>query len=217
MPEIEMPAGQYFSLSGMITAHRWRQTRALLMRNRLLAQRAGIEPILLTFDARPHYPQTRAGLREQGQLVDPMRLLNIFEWYRDNDIDHAAAIGDPLPRLEGFATEDDHHPDGTVYRTHYLHRSSLEDIAHDYRRPDGSVYLRMPVGARAATPGYRSHPGEQPRPAGRALAESSAGGASSGSSPSPTRRRARVHHQRQPLSRWPTSCRCPTSGSTSCT
>jgi poly(glycerol-phosphate) alpha-glucosyltransferase len=148
-----MPAGQYFSLSGMMTATSGGQTRALLMRNRLLAQWCGIEPILLTFDARPHYPQTRAGLREQGQLVDPMRLLNIFEWYRDLDTDNMAATGDPLPGLDEFATEEDHQSDGSVYRTRYLHRSNLEDIAHDYRRPDGSVYLRLPVGPKVRTPG----------------------------------------------------------------
>ena len=36
-----MPEGQYFSLSDRITAGTGGQTRALLMRNRLLAQRAG--------------------------------------------------------------------------------------------------------------------------------------------------------------------------------
>jgi glycosyltransferase involved in cell wall biosynthesis len=153
VPEIEMPAGQYFSLSGMMTATSGGQTRALLMRNRLLAQHAGVEPILLTFDARPHYPQTRAGLRDQGQLVDPMRLLNIFEWYRDLDTDNMAVTGDPLTGLDEFTTEDDHQADGSVYRTRYLHRSNHEDIAHDYRRPDGSVYLRLPVGPRSRTPG----------------------------------------------------------------
>jgi poly(glycerol-phosphate) alpha-glucosyltransferase len=151
VPEIEMPAGQYFSLSGMMTATSGGQTRALLMRNRLLARRCGIEPTLLTFDARPHYPQTRAGLREQGLLVDPMRLLNIFEWHRDIDTDNLAATGDSLPGLDEFATEDDLASDGSVYRTRYLHRSSLEDIAQDFRRPDGSVYLRLPVGPTSRT------------------------------------------------------------------
>jgi poly(glycerol-phosphate) alpha-glucosyltransferase len=152
VPEIEMPAGQYFSLSGMMTATSGGQTRALLMRSRLFAERCGIVPTLLTFDSLPHYPETRAGLREQGQLVDPMRLLNIFEWYRDQDNDDVPTTGDPLPGLEEFASQDDHYSDGTVYRTRYLHRSSLENIAHDFRRPDGSVYLRLPAGPKSKTP-----------------------------------------------------------------
>jgi poly(glycerol-phosphate) alpha-glucosyltransferase len=146
VPEIEMPEGQYFSLSGMITATSGGQTRALLMRNRLLAKHAGVQPMLLTFDSMPHYPRTRAQLREQGQLVDPMRLLNIFEFYRDQDVDAEPTTGGPLPEIEQFETVDDLHTDGTVYRTRYLHRSSFDDVVHDYRRADGSVYLRIPVG-----------------------------------------------------------------------
>jgi poly(glycerol-phosphate) alpha-glucosyltransferase len=145
-----MPEGQYFSLAGMITAGPGGQTRALLMRNRLLAERAGIEPIVLTFDSAPHYRQVRAALREHGHLADPMRLLNIYEWYRETDLDHLPATGDPLPEIAGFDTVDDSHPDGSTYRTRYLHRSRLEDVVHDYRRPDGSVFLRLPAGPSAA-------------------------------------------------------------------
>jgi glycosyltransferase involved in cell wall biosynthesis len=151
VPEIEMPEGQYLSLSGLIVAGAGGQTRALLMRNRLLAQKAGIEPILLTFDPTPHYPQVRAALREQGQLVDPMRLVNIFEWYRDTDIDHLEPTGDPLLPLEGFDVEDTGHPDGTVYTTRHVHPRTRAEVAVDYRRPDGSVYLRLPAGKAQAT------------------------------------------------------------------
>jgi poly(glycerol-phosphate) alpha-glucosyltransferase len=146
-----MPEGQYFSLSGLIVAGAGGQTRALLMRNRLLAQRSGIEPILLTFDPTPHYPRVRDSLREQGQLVDPMRLLNIFEWYRDSDIDHLEPTGDPLPQLAGFDVEDTGHPDGTVYTTRHVHPRTRAEVAVDYKRPDGSVYLRLPAGKAQAT------------------------------------------------------------------
>ena len=146
-----MPEGQYFSLSGLIVPGAGGQTRALLMRNRLLAQRCGIEPILLTFDPTPHYPHVRESLREQGQLVDPMCLLNIFEWYRDNDIDHLEPTGDPLPELDGFDVEDTSHPDGTVYTTRHVHPRTRAEVAIDYRRPDGSVYLRLPAGKAHAT------------------------------------------------------------------
>ncbi len=141
-----MPEGRYLSLSGMIRAGTGGQTRALLMRNRLLTQHAGLTTTQVTFDADPVYPEVRESLREQGQLVSGMELLNIFEWYRQNDDVDGEPIAESLTKLEGFVTEDELHPDGTVYRTKYLHERSRTESAHDYRRPDGSVYLRTPAG-----------------------------------------------------------------------
>lgn len=145
-----MPEGQYFSLSDIIHAGTGGQTRALLMRNRLLAQRAGIEPTLLTFDSRSDYPNTRELLREQGQLVDRMQLLNIFEWHRENSIDHLPAIGS-LQEIEGFNAVDEPHPDGTVYFTKYLHKRGGGELIRDYRRPNGSVFARVPAGQAEGT------------------------------------------------------------------
>jgi len=158
VPEIPMPEGRYFSLSDKITAGTGGQTRALLMRNRLLAQRSGVEPTLLTFDSNPDYPQTRAALRDQGQLVDPMRLLNIFEWHRENDIDQLPTIGEPLPEVTGFDKADEAHPDGSVYVTKYGHSRSRNPLILDFRRRDGSVFARVPadtsVGTTPATDTY---------------------------------------------------------------
>ena len=95
-----MPEGQYFSAHGMISAGAGGQTRALLMRNRLLVQRAGIEPTLLTFDNIQDYPRVRGACVDSGQLFGPMRLLNIYEWYRETDLDDLPATGDRLPELE---------------------------------------------------------------------------------------------------------------------
>ena len=146
MAEIDLPTGHYYSLSGLITAGTGGQTRALLLRNRLLAQRSGVEPVILTFDRKPRYPMVRADLRRRGELVDPMQLVNIFEWYRENDIDDLPTTGEPLWPLEGYRLEDQLHPDGTVYSTHHLHPRSNEETIVDYRRPDGSVFLRLPSG-----------------------------------------------------------------------
>jgi poly(glycerol-phosphate) alpha-glucosyltransferase len=139
-----MPEGAYFSLSGMVRATSGGQTRALLMRNRLLAQRAGIEPTIVTFDPASGYAQTRAELRERGLLVDPMRLLNIFEWYREHSVDHLEPIGDDLPDVENLEPVDVAHPDGTVHCTQYLDSETGEAAIRDYLRPDGSVYARVP-------------------------------------------------------------------------
>ena len=80
-----------------------------------------------------------------------MNLLNIFEWCRNDRGFDGEPIADSLPKLEGLVTEDELHPDGTVYRTKYLleRAGALLEVAHDYRRPDGSVFLRTPAGAAA--------------------------------------------------------------------
>jgi poly(glycerol-phosphate) alpha-glucosyltransferase len=140
-----MPEGKYFSLSQMVRATSGGQTRALLMRNRLLAQRAGIEPTIVTFDAWSRYAQTRADLLEQGQLVDPMRLLNIYEWYRENSVDHLEPVGEALPDVEEHDAVDEAHPDGTVHRTKYVNAQTGPAPVLDYRRPDGTVYARVGV------------------------------------------------------------------------
>ena len=146
-----MPEGLYLSLSGVVRPGTGGQTRALLMRNRLLTQKAGVETTLLTFDSPPVYHDVRAGLEEQGQLVPGMHLLNIFEWYRDNDGPDHEPIADSLPQLDGYVTEDEQHPDGTVYLTKYLQprAGELHPVINDYRRPDGSVFLRTPAGVAA--------------------------------------------------------------------
>ena len=144
-----MPPGRYLSLSGMIRAGTGGQTRALLMRNRLFTQRAGVETTLVTFDASPVYPEVRRGLEEQGQLVPGMQLLNIYEWYREQQPPDGERLADRLPAPEGFVSEDELHPDGTVYRTTYRHERSGTEAIHDYRRSDGSVYLRTPAGPHA--------------------------------------------------------------------
>jgi poly(glycerol-phosphate) alpha-glucosyltransferase len=147
MSEIEMPDGQYLSISGRIHPGSGGQTRALLLRNRLLAQHTNVDPILLSLDTTPDYPRIRQTLREQGHLVGDSQLLNLFEWYRDNDIDASPPSGHTLPVVEeGYTTVDVPHPDGTTYQTNYLTRFGGEVAMIDYRRPDGSVYLRVPAG-----------------------------------------------------------------------
>jgi poly(glycerol-phosphate) alpha-glucosyltransferase len=149
MPEIEMPEGRYLSLSGMIRAGTGGQTRALLMRNRILTRYAGIPTTLTTFDSAPVYDGVRAALEEHGQLVPGMELLNIYEWFRNQKGTGAERLSEELPEPAGFVAHEELHPDGTVYRTTHRHKRSGVDAIHDYRRPDGSVYLRTPAGPNA--------------------------------------------------------------------
>lgn len=57
-------------------------TAALLHRSRLFAG-IGARVDVLTFDPRPDYGEVRAQLRERGELVAGMRLLNLYEHFRD--------------------------------------------------------------------------------------------------------------------------------------
>ncbi len=146
MSEIEFPEGQYLSISGRIHPGSGGQTKALLMRNRLFAQHSTAEPVLLALDDSPKYPKMREALYESGQLPRGMPLFNVFEWYRDNTVDHLPPSGDVLPVVRGLEKVSIRHPDGTVYKTQYAKRSSDNVALLDYHRADGSVFLRVPAG-----------------------------------------------------------------------
>ncbi|WP_435770413.1 glycosyltransferase [Nocardioides sp. SYSU DS0651] len=149
---IEMPDGVYLTLCDSVRASAGGQTRAMIMRSRLITRHTGIPTTVLTTDMKPVYPEQRERLTEQGALIDGMRLLNVYEWYRDEKLrdeepsDEARLLGDRLPELPGVdRTRDEPHPDGTVYYTQYF-RDEQQEVARDYRRADGSVYLRVPAG-----------------------------------------------------------------------
>lgn len=153
---VQMPDGVYLTLTDEVRASAGGQTRAMIMRNRLITRHTGIPTTVLTVESKPIYPEQRAGLIAQGQLIDGMRLLNIYEWYREQSLadqqpsEEAESFGAALPELEGVdRTVDEMHPDGTVYFTRHLR--SGQEIAHDYRRADGSVFLRRPAGPSANT------------------------------------------------------------------
>lgn len=154
---IEMPSGAYFTFVGAVAPTSGGQTRAMLMRNRLLTRHAGIPTTILTHGTKTSYPEVRASLREQGVLVDGMRLLNLYEWYREERLlpeerdAGAVELGEALPELPGVSrTADVEHPDGTVYYTRHIKND--QEIARDFRRADGTVYLRQPMEGPAVTP-----------------------------------------------------------------
>jgi len=58
-------------------------TRAMLHRSRAFVRLGGVPVDVLTFDHRDDYPQLEQRLRDEGELVHGMRLLNIWDWFRD--------------------------------------------------------------------------------------------------------------------------------------
>jgi poly(glycerol-phosphate) alpha-glucosyltransferase len=151
VPEILMPEGMYLSVSGRIHPGSGGQTRALLLRNRLFAQHSDVKPLLLALDDAPTYAKIRQTLCEQGELVEGMQLLNLFEWYRDHDINDLPIVADALPEAAGLEQVPIAHPDGTLYQTQHVKRHGGELVMLDYHRTDGSVYLRTPAGKPGAS------------------------------------------------------------------
>ena len=144
MMPTELPEGRYLSLAFRVSAEAAGQTRALLLRNRIFATEGGVRPDVLSLGPATDYPQQRERLREQGQLVDGMRLLNIYEHFRDNGWGDDQPTGEMLEDLSAHLVREDVGVDGNVYRL--IHRIPGEQRPLiDYVRRDGSTYLRMPA------------------------------------------------------------------------
>jgi poly(glycerol-phosphate) alpha-glucosyltransferase len=144
MMPTELPEGRYLSLAFRVAAESGGQTKALLLRNRILATEGGVRPDILSLGPATDYPEQREKLREQGQLIDGMRLLNIYEHYRDRGWGDDQPTGETLEDMSAYVAREDTGVDGSVYRI--IHKLPGEQRPLiDYVRRDGSTYLRMPA------------------------------------------------------------------------
>lgn len=137
------PRGRYLSATGIARPNTGGQTRAMLMRSRVLGAATGQPVDVLSFDPSRRYDAIRAELRSQKLLSGGMRLLNIFEHYREAGWGDEAGSVEPLERLDRLETVEVAHPDGSPWQTSYLDPASGEAVMNDFRRSDGSVYLRV--------------------------------------------------------------------------
>jgi poly(glycerol-phosphate) alpha-glucosyltransferase len=140
MSQIEMPDGRYLSSTFIVGVDAGGQTRALLMRTRILAA-AGLQPGVITFSATHDYDERRQALHERGLLDQSIPLLNIYEHYRDHGWGDRQPTGEGLEDLSARKLQEETHPDGTPWRAVYRNSGHL---VYDYLRPDGSPYLRIP-------------------------------------------------------------------------
>jgi len=138
----ELPPGRYLSATGVARADSGGQTRALLLRSRLISAATGSPVDVLCFDPSRGYDQVRAQWYASGLLSDGMRLLNLFEHYRQFGWGPEPGTGESLPELEGLQSVEKGHPDGSWWQTSYLEPATGQVVLNDYRRQDGSVYLR---------------------------------------------------------------------------
>ena len=86
-----------------------------------------------------------------------MELLNLYDHYRMTSLDSLEPVQDDLPPVHGLATQREACPDGSPFRTTYLHPGSGKPTIFDFHRPDGSVFARTtPTGAKAFGGGPRA-------------------------------------------------------------
>lgn len=113
------------------------------MRNRIFARAGGLHPTILTFAAANDYPDRRDLLIERGLLLPEISLLNIYDHYRLHGWPEEDGSGKALKDLSRHTVIEQMCPDGSPWRI--VH--SLPGGRHiaDYLRPDGTVYLRIPI------------------------------------------------------------------------
>jgi len=141
MPETGLPEGRYLSCAFRVSLDAGGQTRALLMRNRILA-RAGVRPDIVVLGAAPDHAARRDELLERGLLVDGVGLLNIYDHFRAHGWGDRKPTGHELADLSAYRISEEADADGAPWRITY--RVPGERYAtYDYLRPDGSPYLRI--------------------------------------------------------------------------
>ncbi|WP_022880860.1 glycosyltransferase [Gryllotalpicola ginsengisoli] len=81
---VALPPARYFSLTWEIPADFAGMTTAFLRRNLAFERLGGQTADVLTFDPRLHYPALQDSLRERGLLSPTARIINLWDWLRDN-------------------------------------------------------------------------------------------------------------------------------------
>ena len=151
-PPAPLPAGRQFALTWSIPDNFGGMTAALLHRSRSFVRLGGSPVDILTFDARPDYPAVERELRDRGELVDGMRLLNLWDWFREHDLP-AEAPGALRPGDVVAPLGADPATVSTWRGDHELTRTRMDGSATlqvDHYREDGSLLasdVRLP-GAR---------------------------------------------------------------------
>ena len=107
---MSLPRGRHFAVTWGIPDNFGGMTAALLHRSRAFV-RAGTPVDILTFDVRDDYDEVRADLRARGELIDGMRLLNLWEWLRTTEVAPGRPRHTPMP---GRLQRNHHRADGTL-------------------------------------------------------------------------------------------------------
>ena len=141
MPAAELPHGRYLTCAYQILPEAGGQTRAMLMRARILAERGGRPQEVLALGAAPDSERRRAALLEQGALSEAIVTRNLYDHYREHGWGDEPP-GEPLPDLSAHRVAEEPRADGTLLRVEYRPPETRRAVL-DYLRADGSPFLRV--------------------------------------------------------------------------
>ncbi|WP_214467485.1 glycosyltransferase [Microbacterium flavescens] len=138
-----LPNGRHFAVTWSIPDDFGGMTEAILRRSRAFREVAGTPVDVLTFDARPDYPELERRLRAAGSLADGIRVLNLYDWLRDHELPESDASAAPLtddPPLPSGVPGSERRRDGRVLSR--VVRDTDGGMLHtDHFRADGTLLL----------------------------------------------------------------------------
>ncbi len=100
---VHFPRGKYYALTWGIPDDYGGMTSTLLHRSRAFHRLGGLDVEVLTLDDRPDYAELAARLRESGELVEGLRLRNLWDDLREREITAAREPGPPIEPAEPLA------------------------------------------------------------------------------------------------------------------
>jgi poly(glycerol-phosphate) alpha-glucosyltransferase len=141
MAEPELPRGRYLTVAYQVHPEAGGQTRAMLMRTRILAQQGAVRPEVLALGPVPDSDARRAALLEQGALIEEIVTRNLYDHYREHGWGDEPA-GAALPDLSAHTIEEEPRDDGSPLRVVYRPPGDGRKV-YDYLRADGTPFLRV--------------------------------------------------------------------------
>jgi poly(glycerol-phosphate) alpha-glucosyltransferase len=156
-----LPDGRYFALTWSIPDNFGGLTSAILHRSRAFVRLGGVTVDVLTFDDRGDYADVDDQLRRGGELVEGIRIINLWDWLRTHDAQPAAEpLGSPertFTPLKTDAASQSAHQDGAGLWRARLASDGATVLQIDYYRQDGSLLASDRKDTREqGTPGGRS-------------------------------------------------------------
>ena len=140
-----LPAARHFALTWGITEQFGGMTSAMLRRSRSFRRIGGVDVDLLTLDDGPDYPELSERLRAKGELIDGLRIRNLWDELRATAPAPRGVIPALPPLLVPEAGDAVREHDGVV-----LSRSRRDEeglLAVDRFRRDGSLLATEREGA----------------------------------------------------------------------
>ncbi|WP_194422160.1 glycosyltransferase [Microbacterium abyssi] len=134
--------GKQLALSWSIPDSFGGMTGALMHRSRAFVRLARRPVDVLTLDDRLDYPELERRLRASGEIIDGIRIINIWEWLREHDVapgSEAPAHGH-APIVPAVDVQD-HQRDAVVLRREQRGDGDGRVLAVDRFRPDGSLLV----------------------------------------------------------------------------